>query len=298
MNMKKIISQKFNYNEILENQILKVQNEADKFNIFHGCWGNNYSLVLINKRFDPEGYKILKAGALRQLNIANLNLEAFCRLCIKDIGEDYDCKELSEVCLIWKKHIQAGNSFLTFKYAEFIIESLTQINYPFIEKINSGKFNKIIHSFLSLDYKYKGFIRIGFCNSFNTLYTSLNDFFSILAANPHLYYYIERIEIAKEDFPSAIESDSNIHYPILRIILDNNIILSKYNPVIDEIRELIPESFHLNKKEIIKMSKPFSTNYKDVGIITQGYNNYKKFLKLLGILDEVYDYNFNYSFIK
>jgi hypothetical protein len=268
--------------------------------LFHECYYNNYSLVLTNKRLDLSVFIQNRKQLMNKLNIASYNLQAFCRLCLQDSRlkeqmSDTVIGSLDQICNNWAQQIKEGNSFLTYDYAEVIINTLTQAEYPFIEKLYTDQYKVIPAAFVSIPFNSKSFTRIHNYSDPARLPMLLDGLFNLFHKDRALYYYIERIEIARNDFPLKLES-SNEEYPLFSIFFDHRIVNTGSHPVIRELTERIKPLLDNGDAREVRLSYSFPV-YADTAI-SQGFKNYKRFLDLVGALDNVYERETNYAFVK
>jgi len=93
----------------------------------------------------------------------------------------------------------------------------------------------------------------------------------------------------------SIGTPAGKEYPAISIFLDSRIVTTHHHPLINEIIHLITP--------ITRDLSPLipDTDYTILAetnmTLCQGYRNYKRYLSLLGIIDEVYDHDLNYAFI-
>jgi hypothetical protein len=275
--------------------------ETPHFNdLFHKIIYNNYSLVLINQRCDLQNQVHQRTESLSYLNNASYKLFAFCKLCLKDellrtrmSPEEIDV--LETICANWKDLIQQGNSFLTYDYAEVIIDTLKENGYPFLEKLTQEKYKVVQTAFITIPEGSKRFLRWNNYTRFEELPYLVEGFFELLYRSPSLFRYVERVEIAKEDFELKLATDNN-DFPSFSIFFDKDLVNSPYHPVVSQLTAAAQDLLaSTTPREISpEYSSPLCRNT----TLSQGFRNYKKFLNLVGCLDAVYDPGTNYAFAR
>jgi len=284
-----------NYELLLADQIEKVESLAHYQDLFHPAYANNFSIVLANKKVNLAESKESVSSAMRRLNVANFNLYRLCNLLTEEKSLDQlpQKDELLNVLGRWKKLIDAGNSFLCFDYAQTVVKGMELAGIPIIKTLEEPRYVAIVNEFKSLSFKFKSFFKLSVYGGFDDLYACLENLFDSFNENPQLFYYLERCEVAKEHFPTDMSQNSAL-FPVFSIFFDKTVVTSRHNPLPGIVAKEIREVF-ANAKE------PDSMMYLDSlgkGVtISQGYKSYKKFLKLIKVIDEVYDAETNYAYL-
>ncbi|WDF77681.1 hypothetical protein PQ469_27715 [Mucilaginibacter sp. KACC 22773] len=286
----------------MENTLTSQQAYIERFiarnTLFHKGYTNNYSIELVSVLMDLPLLKKQRIDGLELLNNASYNLCDFCIKCLSEIKatgalSNARAVEINTVLKNWRYLIKGGNSFATYDYAAEITHSIKMFGYPFLEKLQSPEFKHIPAAFVAISGNYKYFVRINcFLPSvfFEEAFSIVLD---ILESNYLIYSAIERIEVAKEDFPLSI--DNREPFPTFSIIFDYSMVSSPEAPVIKNF-------IALYNKKIAHLKSGLNFNYfysKNVGhglTLSQGFKNYKRYLKLIDQLDNVYDESDNYAF--
>jgi hypothetical protein len=281
---------------VMRSQAERIQNHALYGELFHDPFPNNFSFICINRRHDLQQSKNNNADALKKLNIANYNLHKFCERFMPDVPwKNSDVAEkVHEVNTKWGETITAGNSFLCYDYANFVIHSMSDSGFPFLQTLTSDRFKVIVDAFLSLDYRWKSFVKISAFVQNDRTYSQLHQLIERLHKNPELFHYVERIELQKEFFPGDVKKITTD--PALSLILDRNVVSTKSNPIIKKIAALLSEIYQ-SPVESDNATNFLHFLYKDIAA-SQGFKAYKKFLQLAGCIDHVYDSGGNYAYIK
>jgi hypothetical protein len=281
-------------------RIVSVDHYQDLFN---DAYLNNFSIVCPNKRYQNDLLIESKKGRLYKLNRAAYNLWVFSGMCLEKVKEMEDFQpdsnllaKLSGTVREWGDHLQAGNAFLTFDMAKEIIDTLRQLDFPFDDLLGNQTYSVIKAAFIQLHYQAKAFVKIDVFIKREEVYAVLQRLIDALYEHPLLFYYLEGLEMAKESFSGGRVSElREEEYPAVSIFPDSSIVTTHRNPLVGEILRLITS-----------ITKDFSPLNPDTAYcflaetnvtLCQGYRNYKRYLELLGLLEEVYDRDLNYAFI-
>lgn len=284
--------------EAMSNQLIKLKNALGEENIFHEPYPNNYSIVLKNKYHNNELYGKGNLELFFGLNKASLNLQVFCKLCLSEIENEWKSfdsvifEQLKYINSVWSKLNKGGNSFLTYIPAKALVEGLRALGYPFDEKLEE----KIVvkNAFVQLlPYEAKALIRIGLFIDFKDLYELLFKLNKEISKCEELSKYIERIEIAKEDFKAEKPIYS---FPKININMNPYLVRSVDHECLDKLIGILDDL--MKDIQPLDMYEDYSFKVKENIIMSQGYRNYKQFLDLLNNLDSVYDSSSNYAFMK
>ena len=286
------------YQSALDAQCHNIEKINNYKNVFHPVFPNNFSIVCINKRLILDELKDNNTRALSRLNVANYNLYRFCELLnSKTTWSDSRVNARMDFMLnSWDKTIKAGNSFLCFDFANAIFQAFLLNNIPIHEELNSKKYRVIIDEFKRLDYKWKSFFKISVYCEMDSCNSILGDLINNLFENVALAYYVERVEIAKEHFQTDLSDQ--VRHPIINIILDRDIVISRCNPLISRLCKTLTNlcgSYEPNSNSNFEQYQDFFT--KEISV-SQGFKAYKKYLNLLGSLSEIYDESKNFAYLK
>ena len=274
--------------------------------MFHDCYFNNYSIVAVNKDLSLKEYKDDTGHKMSALNDAFFILEKFCETCFDNYEKNIQPKGEYELTLLkkmrivaedWRTKYIAGSSFLAVNNIHFIVAGLRRLNYPFLNTLHDKKNNNVCRGMLSLALPYKAFIKIDIYVDFEMLYDFCHLFMQLLNQNPNFLVMVERVEIAKEDFPKTIlQNDSNKKpFPTMNIFLKKNII-SVQNKHINEFSRKLENL--LEKFSPIMVDELYTKVLAKNLTIAQGFRNYKKILTYCDLLENVYDRKTNYALLK
>lgn len=274
--------------------------------MFHDCYFNNYSIVAVNKDCSLKEYKEDTGHKMSALNDAFFILEKFCETCFDNYEKDIKPKGEYELTLLkkmrivaedWRAKYIAGSSFLAVDNIHFIVAGFRRLNYPFLNILHEKENNNVCSGMLSLALPFKAFIKIDIYVNFEMLYNFYHLLMHLLNQHPEFLVMVERVEIAKEDFPKTIlQNDNNKKpFPTMNIFLKKNIISVQKKQVNEFMRKLenLLENFSpINVNELY--TKVLGKNL----TIAQGFRNYKKILAYCNLLENVYDRKSNYALIK
>lgn len=273
----------------------RIQRFENDFDLFHKSYKNNYSYELVNKNIDRALLVENRKQSLSHLNESSYELCSFCISCLKDLRQngslaDADLKDINAKLKDWKSLITGGNSFATYDYAKEIVNTIHSHHYPFYEKLRSEQFKYIIAGFLSVSDEFKSFIRVAFYADKQDFQQLFKTTLTILKEDPELFSFIERVEIAKEDFPLTVTKGED--FPLFSVIFNYKYIMNASDPMVKRFLSKFDFVNVFQENLSISYSKRLANDL----IISQGFKNYKKYLFLIGELDTVYDAEENYAF--
>jgi len=284
--------------QIVTDQEKYIQHVATRNALFHKGYTNNYSIELVSARIDLPKLKKQRIEGLNVLNDASYSLCDFCIKCLSEIKatgaitvERY--VEINTVLKNWRNLIKGGNSFATYDYAAEIIRSIKAFDYPFFERLLSAEFGYIPEAFVGISDRYKYFLRVSCfvpAGSFEEVFPIILD---IIKETPLIFNSIERIEVAKNDFP--LNTNSMEVFPTFSIIFDYNAVSHPNDPPVSEFISLYNQRTAYLKSDTI-YNYAYSKTVGDNLTLSQGFKNYKKYLKLINQLDNVYDKLDNHAF--
>jgi hypothetical protein len=286
-----------------EEQQVAIERLPHYRDLFHPPFFNNFSVVCLNKRYDKKSLVEYKTRSLRKLNVACYNLQIFTRMCLDKMhqldeysicGEDFE--RIDQLEDQWSKAIAEGNSFLTYDYARDVINRIRQTNFPYDEILNSPKYGVVPKAFGNVDYYSKAFVKISVFAPYHEAMSVVESFIALMEKYPLLFYYIERVEMAKQIsvLPGVLSFNENA-YPALTIFFDSRIVSISYHPAVNELLEkLMPAVESVTEMEF---DDTFSRHIGKNTTLSQGFRNYKRYLQLVNIIEEVYDKKTGYAFI-
>lgn len=266
--------------------------------LFHPTYQNNYTIELVNKGIELKSLIEKKKNDLNFLNIASFNLCSFLKICLDEIKVT-NAQGQEKIDLIrnilekWTTAIANGNSFLTYDFAKEAISIFKDLDVNFLSKLKSPKYEVIPHAFKTIPKAFRAFVRLNNYSSDSDSLVVLSSLFDYFACHPEVFNYVERIEIAKKDFP--FETASNEEYPVFSIFFNYNTVA---DPLSDAVLRTVERFISVGSDVInMKNSGEYSFQVATNTTLSQGFKNYKRFLLLMDILDEVYYKEKNYAFV-
>ena len=262
--------------------------------IFHLPLKQHFYYYLYNRAHDYEIAVERAKTTYLPLNKANFNFGRFCKNCISDLKESSEENYSETIALLqenldnWQQIYTAGNVFNTIKFARLIIENLRRINYPLATKFKENP--ELIQSFISIPYPVKANFHITVIVSEELILDFLQELIQIFQKEPSLSYYVGEVLLSEKN----IELEGE-RYHTLKIGLLPTVVNSKRNPIINELLAIILPLVRKHKEVDFNIN-PFSINVGKNTFLSQGNSNYKHFLDLLGVLDQVYHSSGNYAY--
>lgn len=275
------------HNIPLYNKLFK----ESKFNSFNLSCTSNY----INDGINENG-----VYNLGELNNAGCNLFDFCQKAVAEIRKNQEKytnlneSSLDHSILVWKKFIDAGRSYATYEYAKLIIDAIKGTGYPFIENLNQSEGIFIIKKFQSIPDSAKFFVRFTYYGKEkNERQALLTNLFKFFYENQNIFKTIERIEIALEDIPKIrLSKDA----PAFSIFFNYEYVKNVQQKEIINLISFFEENDTGSIQEGIKGK--YCMNISNNTYLSQGFNNYKKYLALMDALNLEYDRDTNYAFAR
>jgi hypothetical protein len=292
------------YKQRIEDQQTRIASSNHYQDLFYEPYCNNFSIICLNRRFGKDLFYENKKNSLYKLNRAVYNLWVFTGMCLekmKEMDEFRASKELldkiSETSREWGAHLKTGNAFLTYDFAAEVIDAIRLLNFPFDDLLGNETYSVIKKAFTNLHFQEKGCVRIGLFANGQEVYAALQQLTDMMFEHPLVFYYVERFEIAQETFPQRHGKEPSAEeYPALSVFLDSSIVTTHHHPLVGEVLSMMTP--------VVSGLSPLNpdTEYAFLAeanlTLSQGLRNYKRYLSLLGIIDEVYDRELNYAFIK
>ncbi|MBS0032095.1 hypothetical protein ACTJJ0_03190 [Chitinophaga sp. 22321] len=271
--------------------------------LFNEPFTNNFSHVYLNRRIDPAQAENEKKIALDKLNNASYLLQEYCTAIVDQLwrGNEITAEVLQQikgVNSIWLQHIQKDNSFLTYDCAAYVVRELQAYNYSLREIAGTDeKLQQLEKAFAALSYKTKAFFQVSLFLPFDQLSSSFDTIKELFEQQADLFYYVDTIEISRQDFFADRQQENDgLHFPLIKILLDAEIVLSRHHPVLREVVTLMDQVTKDMPVYQIDDSYMFLAG-KNLAV-SQGFKNYKRFLKLVNTLDNIYDNESNYAYLK
>ncbi len=251
---------------------------------FHPGVGNNFCNIFIPIKHNVEEYQKEIARFTQPLNDADISLLLACK---KILGSR---KHLS--LYNWAKVLDRKTNLLSIYHVEELVKYIEEeIIYSPIHDYLQKNYPEVLKKFLQIPEALFKINRINFYCSFEEAYLLFDKISDNFSKNLMFYKSINRVEIAKENLSNP---DINKNYPKFIVVLDNRFLLDKEAAKIflDYMKSTVA-SF---KEQDV--NDEFSWRLCDCITFTQGYKLYKRYLKLLGIIQKVYSQEYNYAFVK
>lgn len=265
---------------------------------FHAPIGNNYSVMLINKTLNSLDYRNRIKTEYFALNKANMNLRRLITIIIDELNSNIGLKknpvllEINNINNSWDLHNKDGNFYLTFNYAERIIENLKKLDYDIKQKTYEHAIVKRL--FVDVPENVKSFIRINIFLNFSEVYTFFENFLATVCLEKQLFSLVDRIDLALETYYNDAETIDS-RFSTFNVYLNPERVRSSSDKLLAKLlskTEILIQNF-TNKEVPCNYSFPYAKNTS----IIQGNTNYKRFLNTLEFIDDVYDKKSNYAFL-
>lgn len=231
------------------------------------------------------------------LNEANLLLGRFCRRILNDATCKETlptglCKEADGLLMRWRECYKSGELYNTFTLASRIMHILRQANLNLDEVIADD--TELCTSFLNVTYHIKSFFQYHIIvpTSLFSLWCEL--IVDAARRDRSLFYYVR--ELTVHTSPAVLKRKSGAQCSMVRIKLVPELVNSMKNPVLGEIKSVLSKSIHSMDVEDNEVDI-YAEKVGELLYVSQGNNNYKKFLNLLGLLPLVYDANNSYAYL-
>lgn len=296
MNEPKDVKDEYDYR--LHSQVSKIQKARHFPQLFHQVVPNNFSLVCVSNRIPLEAHHNRVGSSLKQLNVANFNLYHFCKAHYPLVrwNDEQLSADVGDILSRWGNLIKAGNSFLCFDYAKYVIDSFTGSSYPLLEILHE-KYYVIVQAFKSTEEWVKSFFKLNVYLDYPSFYERFEELVTYLHREAALFGSIEKLEVAKEYFPFDRKRNAE-PYPVLAVFLDCNRVSTRNNPALAQITGALSHLLELAPGEGPPVSYQYSETLGASLSLSQGYKSYKNFLALIGVLDEIYDVRHNYAYVR
>lgn len=276
----------------------KLNYDIQQTAMFYDTYSNNYTHAFVNKDKELADIVEKRKSSLSLLNQGSYDLYDFCIACLTEFKDQHSLlqSEYQKINIIvknWRNLLRSGNSFTTYEYFSAVVSFLKSWNFPFIDKLHQLKNRYILNSFLDVSKHYKEFVKVGCYGDRDQMHEYLDKTLKILKENNHILNAIERLELARLDFPLIINSEEK--YPLFSITFDYDIVTRPYHPIVSEFVELF---CHRDADQDWTVGLEYNLAVTSNLALSQGFKNYKKYLNVMGILDSQYDKEQNYAFIK
>lgn len=262
------------------NQQLKIQQVCNYNNLFHPPVPNNYVYILVPQKTDLKAYLDDIANQTFPLNHADMGLLEFCKNFFKE--------NIIEAIVKWEKCLESKVNLLSVHYAkstvEYIEQEILKENFSnYAMRVNP----KIINNFISIPGNSLKSFRINLYLYTEHVYKILKRIISDFILQPELSILLERIEIAKE----GLKNPENNNFPKLIIYLKSDFLNYKeyFLLLIKYLRKIMG-------KNNDKANDEYSFLYSNSMTLSQGFKLYKRYLKMLNVIDVVYAKEANWAF--
>lgn len=268
-----------------EAQIREIKSIPRIGSLFHRPYPTNYVLQLVPLRRDLDVYLRRLSGVRRgwaTINDADRRLRELCSDAMHEPRLGAPSRKALRAMDCWTEASRNGLNLRCVDHAErFALERFgTQRRFSHWLRRRDPR---LIRRFAKLPGNLLGQIRINAYLSHDDVLPCLDEWVQKLASSKNLQDRIERLEVAIRDLPQH-----EALYPTLIVYLRS----SRSIPVIRDALEPILGRFRVRKharEEYAEVVMPHAT-------VTQGFRLYKRYLRLLGLLDELYDARTNYAY--
>ncbi|GCC53234.1 hypothetical protein SanaruYs_34770 [Chryseotalea sanaruensis] len=267
-------------------------------NVFHDTITEQHNqFYFYNKLHDLKSSASQNRKNFLPLNEANLKLGRFCKQIISKLESETPDSEividLKRKILEWQNYYNSGDTFDTFRYAEYIVGKINSTGFPIWTYSNEAC--EILNSFIKIPFNTKSFFQINLIIRADELMDFLEKFFTYSNSNYSFHYYIKELTINRSVISLSNEG-SDKGYVTIKLILLPGLINSHKNPILDVLISALQKVSNFCSLPITLFD--FSEKIDDNLFVSQGSTNYKKFLSLLNIIDKVYQADKNYAYIK
>lgn len=282
-----------------EAQVEKVQNRRHYKTLFYDPMPNNFSLVLVNKDLVLDEYIDRYSESLRQFNVVNYNLYRLCELKFDEvewIDEKHE-KDARHALTKWQKLINAGNSFLCFQYVSYVVNAFKQNHYPILRVLREPRYSLVLDKLTSIDLWVKSFFKMGLYLDFGSFYGKFDDFLAELTKHRSLRNAIDKLEVAREYFPSDQKQPKG-NQVALSVFFNPDLVQKPQDEMIARISQLMTQIFLSDNAPPVEDESDFIQMIRPNICLAQGFKSYKKYLSLVGAIDDIYDSQSRYAYLK
>ncbi|MEL6536893.1 MAG: hypothetical protein AAFQ98_15845 [Bacteroidota bacterium] len=263
--------------------------------VFHqNIVDEHFQFHLVNKQHNPEALHKKTSDSFEPLNYANLNLLRFCKQMVEEYGahteEGAQWMSLMEP---WEASFHQGGPFNSFQNAFQIIVGLEETGFPIFEKILGDEPMK--KAFVDIPNEVKTFTQIKFCLPHDRLEAYMEHVIREATQEQELFFHLRDLSINHSFLLTGAQGDSRVEKALIKLRLLPFEECHQTHSIIESFTRLFGEGYALPgiNEDILSL---FSHEYKPGIFVTQGATNYKKFLFLLQIIDQVYQEDPNYAY--
>lgn len=249
--------------------------------IFHTPYPNNFIYMLVPKYHSLKSYAEKISKITQPLNIANLGLLTLC----EELIDDKQYQPIKD----WRQMIDNKTNLNSIFYAQTVLQYMEQYIFKTTTHVFIKKhIPRLLEKFIDVPDEVLKLSRINIYIDLERSCYMVKQLVDFFQENRGCLAYIDRLEIAKEN----LENLDNKDYPKLIIYLSsNNSVNSKnFQYFLQTVKDLLSG----NQKAVI--NEEYSFPWTASATLTEGYRLYKRFLNLLGILNEIYDESCNFAF--
>jgi hypothetical protein len=258
----------------------------------------HHHYYLFNRQHDLERTMEYDKESYYPLNHANFILGKFCKRKISSLPDHMKIQypelfsTLNQSIDEWQNLYNAGAVFDTCRFAKKILEILEYIGFEVHPEVLAEE--GVRNEFLHIPFHTKSYFQLSFTIADNELTHFFEKMIGLLASEPSLNYYIKELKITCKLFANA---SGNGTYRAIKMSLLPKVVITRLNPVIGTLTRQLTEVLADFGPDCHSTGE-FYFPVADRVYLAQGNFNYKLFLQMLGLIDDVYDKSFNYALIK
>lgn len=231
------------------------------------------------------------------LNQANLRLGRLCKSMIEAFEEGAaasdDVDTLRDTLKQWQDSFNTGETFDTFRYAACILDQLRACSFPVDQRLSASL--ELHQSFRNIPHATKSFFQLSVVVPEAEVVQFLHQSMELFQQRHTLWYYVREFTVYQAVVRVRKETSDDALY-VMKYILLPGIVNSRLSPVVQQLAEAISSTLPSMDPEV--EINPYAQELTRGVFVSQGSTNYKKFLQLLGILDDVYDASSGYAYLK
>ncbi|MBX2968292.1 MAG: hypothetical protein KF803_02890 [Cyclobacteriaceae bacterium] len=280
----------------MNSQVEAISKKNQFATLFHPGIDQHWQQYLYNRQHDLQALIDQDKKNYLPLNHANLALGRFCKKIVQNFGNNSNeasshIEKAEALLQKWQERFNQGGPFDTYPFAEGIFLHMKSLGVDIDKEVQKDQ--ELAHAFINLPPQIKSFFQ------FHILVPEQNfeawsDTISQLAMEDMaLFYYIREFTIYTE--PHAVNENA---LKLVRIKLIPEIVQSRKNPVLNEILELLQRSNEsFNEFDGTHVFNIFAEQVDNNIYLSQGNTNYKKFLSLTCMLEDVYCSEKNHAYL-
>jgi len=247
----------------------------------HGCH------YLFNRTFNIDDSFEFNRKNYEPLNKANLSLGRFCNETIKKLTrrglDEVSTRNCNQLIKEWQNYSNRGGTYETYGYASTLLQIL-QKNKP--DVFDDLRTQQVAKEFIGIPNEIKCQFHLCVSIKKRRFKSYFSQIVSSLTSKQSICEHLVEVKISKL-------SDSNdVH---VKFLLNAKSVTNKLDPTLNEFIGLLGSVNGLND---FPGKDFFADNPIPSMTVSQGPTNYKLFLKLVKAIDEVYDRQFNFAYVK